>query len=393
MATFTIPIDAFATGQVSGNPGSESIQVAELPIADFVNSLPPPADADKARIYITIDDQYILTGDTDDDGVDEQYVPDGTPVAAFQVDVDGDGTADYEIRGQNPNDNQLYVGNQEGDNIARFNGNATIYDISTGDPVATLPSGNLYISSNGSFPAAPGTKPVVDDGSGTFTVGDPNDPVFPVCFTGGTLIETPDGLKRIDALAVGDLVQTLDHGAQEIRWIGSRKVSRGLMASHPALRPVRISAGALGHGLPSSDLVVSQQHRMLLSSAMVRHIFGVGEVLVAAKKLIGFPGIGYAEADGTEYFHILLDRHEVVIANGAASETLLPGPMAMQSLGAEARREILTLFPELGFAGHMPAPARHLPIRKPLREFLHRQVETAGSLTQAPHYHRQGASR
>ncbi|HRO15212.1 MAG TPA: Hint domain-containing protein [Paracoccus sp. (in: a-proteobacteria)] len=47
------------------------------------------------------------------------------------------------------------------------------------------------------------------------------------------------------------------------------------------------------------------------------------------------------------YHHILFDRHEVVLSEGAATETLFTGEQALKGVGEAARAEILTLFPEL----------------------------------------------
>ncbi|MDN3710695.1 Hint domain-containing protein [Paracoccus cavernae] len=86
------------------------------------------------------------------------------------------------------------------------------------------------------------------------------------CFTDDSMILTSHGVVRAADLALGDLVMTRDHGPRPIRWIGRRPVSAAELAAHQHLRPVRIAAGALGPGLPDADLVVSQQHRILVRS-------------------------------------------------------------------------------------------------------------------------------
>ena len=75
-----------------------------------------------------------------------------------------------------------------------------------------------------------------------------------VCFTAGTLIGTLLGPVRVEDLKAGDDVLTLDTGTQKIRWIGSTHRDSIDLAVDPKLRPVRISAGALGEGLPAQDL-------------------------------------------------------------------------------------------------------------------------------------------
>jgi hypothetical protein len=51
--------------------------------------------------------------------------------------------------------------------------------------------------------------------------------------------------------------------------------------------------------------------------------------------------------DLVTYVHLMFDRHEIVISEGVPSESLYPGPCAMDSLTAPARREIMKIFPEL----------------------------------------------
>lgn len=169
-----------------------------------------------------------------------------------------------------------------------------------------------------------------------------------VCFGRGSLIETEKGPIAVENLSAGDLVRTRDHGYQPVRWVGSRKLTRHDLAKTPALRPVRISAGALGSGVPAQDLIVSPQHRVLICSGIAQNMFGGKEVLVAARQLLEVDGIDVAEdVENVEYFHILFDRHQIVYSNGAPTESLYPGKQALKSVDAAAREEIFQLFPEL----------------------------------------------
>ena len=92
-------------------------------------------------------------------------------------------------------------------------------------------------------------------------------------------------------LAEGDLVRTLDHGLQPVRWVGARRLSAAELAAAEKLRPIRIRAGALGPGTPRADLLVSPQHRVLVRSRIAQRMFGTDEVLVAAKQLLQIDGI------------------------------------------------------------------------------------------------------
>ena len=124
---------------------------------------------------------------------------------------------------------------------------------------------------------------------------------------------------------------------------------------NPKLRPVRISKGAMGNGLPQQDLLVSRQHRMQTSSAVAQRMFGTPDVLVAAIKLTELPGIGIDHsADQVVYYHLLFDTHEIVFANGAPSESLLLTDTSLASVTPEGREEIRLIFPDLPTAGTSP---------------------------------------
>lgn len=196
------------------------------------------------------------------------------------------------------------------------------------------------------------------------------------CFCAGTLIETPDGPVPVERLEAGDSVLTRDHGAQVLRWIGGTRLSRLHLLRAPHLRPIRIRAGALGQGVPATDLLVSPQHRMLVRSAIARRMFDTDEVLVAAKQLLMLDGIDIAD-DLAEvgYFHLLFDRHEIVIANGAETESLYTGAEALQALGRAEMEEIMALAPMLGKAGHQPVAARLLPSGRKARKLAMRHLQ------------------
>jgi hypothetical protein len=195
-----------------------------------------------------------------------------------------------------------------------------------------------------------------------------------VCFTAGTLIGTLLGPVRVEDLKAGDDVLTLDTGTQKIRWIGSTHRDSNDLAVDPKLRPVRISAGALGEGLPAQDLLVSRQHRFLVRSPIALRMFETSEVLLPAIKLIGLKGIDIdQDVDAVEYFHILFDRHEIVCSNGAWSESLFTGPEALQAVPPASAQEIKKLFPEICEPDYEPASARHIPeTGKLMRELVAR---------------------
>jgi hypothetical protein len=195
------------------------------------------------------------------------------------------------------------------------------------------------------------------------------------CYVRGTNILTSVGEQPIEDLAIGDLVQTRDNGLQPIRWIGhSKALGMGKLA------PIRIAKGALGKNNPKRDMYVSRQHRMLLQSKIAERMFGTSEVLVPAIKLTGMPGI--EEAPGMvpiSYFHLLTDRHEIIYAEGAQSETLLTGPQARNAMGPEAIQELETLFP--GLVNKAVTPARPIFQSARLRNLFDRHLKHGLNLT------------
>lgn len=168
-----------------------------------------------------------------------------------------------------------------------------------------------------------------------------------VCFTPGAAIATPKGEVAVERLNVGDKVFTRDNGAQEIAWVGSKKLNAAEMQRQKDLIPVMIAQGALGNGLPERDLMVSPQHRVLLSSDRAALYFEEREVLSAAKHLVGLPGITRAAPMATRYIHFMCENHEVVLSNGAWTESFQPGSGSLNGLEKQQRNEIFKLFPEL----------------------------------------------
>jgi Ca2+-binding RTX toxin-like protein len=170
---------------------------------------------------------------------------------------------------------------------------------------------------------------------------------FVICFTPGTAIATPKGEVAAEMLKKGDRVFTRDNGVQEIRWVGQKHVTQIDFDGQNSLAPVMIQKGALGNGLPERDLMVSPQHRVLLSSDRAQLYFEDREVLSPAIHLVGMPGISRVRPARTSYIHFLCDNHEVVLSNGAWTETFQPGQDSLQGLQSAQRDEVLTLFPEL----------------------------------------------
>ncbi|MCG7623325.1 Hint domain-containing protein [Epibacterium sp. Ofav1-8] len=167
------------------------------------------------------------------------------------------------------------------------------------------------------------------------------------CFTPGTLIATPNGERPVENLRAGDRVITRDNGIQAIRWVGRNAMGKEDLAHASYLQPILIRQGALGNGLPERDMMVSPNHRVLVANDKTALYFEDREVLVAAKHLTGLIGIDAIETTAVTYIHFMFAEHEVVLSDGAWTESFQPGDQSLRGLDNAQRTEILELFPEL----------------------------------------------
>jgi hypothetical protein len=201
------------------------------------------------------------------------------------------------------------------------------------------------------------------------------------CFTAGTLIRTEMGEEVVEQLAKGQLLPLWAGGSARVRLVLQRSLTAQDLQRHPNLRPIRILAGALGQGLPKRDLLVSPQHRMLVASPVVKRMFGTDEVLIAATRLTVLPGIYVDDTvEEVTYVHVVMDRHQVIFAEGCPSETLYTGPEALRSLTEEARQELFALFPDLSIRRGVPDPACLIPEGKLQKQLISRIGKNAKRL-------------
>jgi hypothetical protein len=133
------------------------------------------------------------------------------------------------------------------------------------------------------------------------------------CFVRGTAITTPNGTRPVESLQIGDLVTTADGEQRPIRWIGHRSLAAPFLTNNRKAAPIRFRAGSLGDGLPVRDLLVSPEHAMFLDG-----------VLVPAWCLVNGGSIAQDHSlDQIDYFHIELETHDILLAEGAPSESFL----------------------------------------------------------------------
>jgi len=168
-----------------------------------------------------------------------------------------------------------------------------------------------------------------------------------VCFTPGALILTPKGEVPVQRIRVGDLVTTMDNGPQRVRWIGRRHLDRQALDAAPHLKPVLIRAGCMGN---RRDLLVSPQHRMLVSGRWLPAAGEAHETLVRARHLAENLDGRWRFARGktsVDYIHLMFDAHQIIFAEGAPSESLFPGPMALNGMDRPSRQELFEICPDL----------------------------------------------
>jgi hypothetical protein len=138
----------------------------------------------------------------------------------------------------------------------------------------------------------------------------------PACFLRGTRLLTPSGERNLEDLRIGDLLTTLSGETKPIQWIGRRVYKRAINSSYPKdLWPVRVAKGALGPDAPHRDLFVSQQHALWIDGILIKAVD-----LINGSSITLYPP---AELSQLEYLHVKLAHHDLILADGATSETLL----------------------------------------------------------------------
>lgn len=264
--------------------------------------------------------------------------------------------------------------------------------VDNGDGTNTTITGITFYLSDGSRVFTPTDGSVLEDlelvttswvsGTGDLDVDD----LGPPCVVAGTLIATARGPLPVEELEAGVSIVGKNGRLMPLRMLLSSSFNGRDLDLNPKLAPVRIVAGALGNGLPRRDLLVSRQHRMVVSSKPVAAMFGCEEVLVPAIKLTTLPGI-FVDSSVSEptYYHLVFDKHEIIYAEGAATESLFTGPEALRSVSEEAREELLTMFPALeSDTDGAVAPALVIPKDRHQKSLLLRLERNGNAPIQRP---------
>jgi Hint domain len=137
------------------------------------------------------------------------------------------------------------------------------------------------------------------------------------CFLKGTTIRTVSGDRKIEDLAVGELLPTMFGGLRPIQWIGRYPIKKS-DPSKPWVKdvlPIRIAQSALGPNLPHADLYVTAHHSLWIDG-----VLAPAEALINGTTIVRDED---GEYDELEYFHVKLESHDVIYAEGVPAETLL----------------------------------------------------------------------
>jgi hypothetical protein len=137
---------------------------------------------------------------------------------------------------------------------------------------------------------------------------------FVFCFLQGTLIRTSAGDVAVETLAIGDTILTATGGTTRVEWIGRQSVAPRFGGS--TMLPVGIKAGALGHGLPETDLYVSADHGLILDDLVINAGALVNGTTITVMSAADLP-------DRITYYHVETTSHEVILANGTPAETFI----------------------------------------------------------------------
>ncbi|WP_108838978.1 Hint domain-containing protein [Tateyamaria sp. Alg231-49] len=345
-ATYSFTFTNQAQGDLGYSTGDDAILNVALTITDAPGSLTIGFGSDLnstiANESFAIDNFSVVRVDTANDtitggtGNDTLTGGDGDDVFVYTSGDGDDVITDF---------NTGNTGGIEDDDQA----NNDFIDLSAfythlGELRADLADNGILDQSVGDF-----TDNTALGGSLTFTGVPGSDLTFDntnvACFTRGTLIESVDGPVPVEKLRKGMRLKTLDNGNRLVRAVLRREVdARGDLA------PIHICAGALGN---TRDLLVSPAHRMLISDWRGQMLFGADEVLVSAANLVRGDLVYRAPRPRITYYHILMDSHEIIFAEGAATESFHLTREAAEAVEYghseedAVAAEIARMFPEL----------------------------------------------
>lgn len=162
------------------------------------------------------------------------------------------------------------------------------------------------------------------------------------CFTPGTMIATRQGPVAVEDLRPGEMLLTRDNGFCPVLWVGRSQYRLSPSNGGARLQPVMIKAGAFGYGVPQNDLIVSPDHQMLLTKQLVAGALPSVEILVPARCFLGRAGVVVAPQREVAFVHVLMERHEILLADGAWTESYRPDTSVVRALPDLVREDLIS---------------------------------------------------
>lgn len=173
--------------------------------------------------------------------------------------------------------------------------------------------------------------------------------VDPMCFAAGSVVRCKSGLQPIETITTGDLIWTADQGYQPVAWVAATHVD---LTEAPDLAPVEILRGALGPKTPERPVLVSPEHRVLMTGHRLELYAGLDEALVSARLLVNGKTIRQrSDLSEVLYFHLMFSHHEILDSGGLFSESYHPEAQSLAALAPEQRDALYQDYPHLRLFG------------------------------------------
>lgn len=191
---------------------------------------------------------------------------------------------------------------------------------------------------------------------------------------GDALIRTPCGPRRADAIRTGDLIVTRAEGLKPVRAVWQRALTPADMKSDRRRAPVRLKPRALGPMMPTQELLIAADHRILVPGYRLFDVEDTQCCLMTASEFAEASDAAWLDRNtiGMTLYTFVFDTHQIFCASGLPVESFRPSAATLPSLAAKLRQEIIELFPALNSdptaypAARFPAASasrlRHDPI-------------------------------
>ncbi len=203
----------------------------------------------------------------------------------------------------------------------------------------------------------------------------PPSPPAP-CYVRGTLLLTDRGQVPIEALEIGDTLVTLDGSKRPVRWLGSRAIDCWRYREPATVWPIHIVAGAFGDGLPMRDLWVSPGHSVYVDGVLLR-----------AGQLVNGATVTREPLERVEYWHVELETHDIVFAEGLTAETYLDTGNRTAFIQGPAHREAFPDFEPKHWAQTCAPLVTEGEALEQARKFLVTRAVALGLLVTDPDLH------